>query len=235
MQIKVVTWNCNGAFRNKYQLLTGLDADILVIQECEDPKQSADLDYRSWAVNYIWIGDSKHKGLGIFCKQGIQLLDNGWENNGTKHFISAKINNSFDLVAVWTKRNNSVTYRYIGQFWKYLQENKNRMKDCLILGDFNSNKIWDRKRSVCNHSEVVRELHEIGIVSLYHEKYDMQQGEEAHPTFYLQRNLQKPYHIDYIFMSKHCVNNVLDFEIGPMETWLNVSDHLPVIAVLDLP
>ncbi len=235
MQIKVVTWNCNGAFRNKYQRLTGLDADILVIQECEDPKQSADLDYRSWAVNYIWIGDSKHKGLGIFCKQGIQLLDNGWENNGTKHFISAKINNSFDLVAVWTKRNNSVTYRYIGQFWKYLQENKNRMKDCLIMGDFNSNKIWDRKRCVCNHSEVVRELDEIGIVSLYHEKYDMQQGEEAHPTFYLQRNLQKPYHIDYIFMNKHSVNNVLDFEIGSIETWLNVSDHLPVIAVLDLP
>jgi exonuclease III len=234
MQIKLITWNCNGAFRNKYQLLTGLDADILVIQECEDPKQSADVSYRDWAGNYIWIGDSKHKGMGIFCKQGIQVSDNGWEANGTKHFISVKINDSFDLVAVWTKRNNSVTYRYIGQFWKYLQENKERMKDSIILGDFNSNKIWDRKRCVCNHSEVVRELHEIGIVSLYHEKYGIDQGAEIHPTFYLQRNLQKPYHIDYIFLSKNRVSNVSHFEIGTVGNWLKVSDHLPVTAVLDL-
>ncbi len=232
--MKVVTWNCNGAFRNKYLALAAMDADIMVIQECEDPLQCADMRYKNWAGNYIWIGDSKHKGMGIFCKEGIQLSNNNWDTDGTKHFISARINNTFDLIAVWTQRNNSVTYRYIGQFWKYLQVNKDKMADAIIIGDFNSNKIWDRKHRACNHSEVVRELSEIGVVSLYHEKYKVGQGEELHPTFYLQRNLKKPYHIDYIFASKNRFPNVSDLEIGCETFWLAISDHLPVIAVLDI-
>jgi exonuclease III len=232
--MKVVTWNCNGAFRNKYQSLAHLDADIMVIQECEDPLQCSDIKYRNWATNYIWIGDSKHKGMGVFCKNGIHLSNNDWDTNGTKLFISVRINYTFDLIAVWTKRNNSISYRYIGQFWKYLQMNKDRMKDCIVMGDFNSNKIWDNKLRGCNHSAVVRELNEIGIVSLYHEKYGSQQGEEPHPTFYMHRNLGKPYHIDYIFVSKKRFPNVSDIEIGPVTAWLSISDHLPVIAVLDV-
>ena len=232
--MKIVTWNCNGALRNKYQNLAQLDADVLVIQECEDPMQCKDLSYRDWATNYIWIGDSKHKGIAVFCKEDIQLTSNGWDNKGTKHFISARINNSFDLVCVWTQRNNSVAYRYIGQFWQYLQENKKKMNDCLILGDFNSNKIWDKKHKDCSHSDVVRELDEIEVVSLYHEIYDSQQGEELHPTFFMQRNLAKPYHIDFIFASRDMLKNVLSIEIGSVAKWLSISDHLPIIAVLDV-
>lgn len=232
--MKVLTWNCNGAFRNKYQSLAHLDADIMVIQECEDPMQCSDSRYRNWASNYIWIGDSKHKGMGVFCKNGIHLANNDWDTNGTKLFISVRINNTFDLIAVWTKRNNSISFRYIGQFWKYLQMNKDRMKDCIVMGDFNSNKIWDNKLRVCNHSAVVRELHEIGIVSLYHEKYNSPQGEEPHPTFYMHRNLGKPYHIDYIFVSQKLFPNFSNVEIGSVTGWLGISDHLPVIAVMDV-
>ncbi len=232
--MKFITWNCSGALRNKYQFLAKFDADIMVIQECEDPMQCSDAGYRNWAANYIWIGDSKHKGMGIFCKAGVQLLNNDWDSNDTKHFISARINNTFDLIAVWTQRNNSTTYRYIGQFWKYFQFNKDKMEDCIIMGDFNSNKIWDRKHRECNHSDVVRELAEIGVVSLYHEKYSSNQGYELHPTFYMQRNLGKPYHIDYIFAGKKRFSNVSDLEIGPVTAWLSISDHLPLIAVLDV-
>jgi exonuclease III len=211
-----------------------MDADIMIIQECEDPEQCSDKLYKSWANNYIWIGDSKHKGIGVFCKANVMLSQNDWHSDGAKHFISARINGNFDLVAVWTRRSNSGKYRYIGQFWKYLQTNKGRLTDCIILGDFNSNVIWDRKKSTCNHSDVVRELDEIGVVSLYHETYNAGQGLELHPTFYLQRNLEKPYHIDYIFCSKKRCSNVLKFEIGSAENWLSISDHLPVIVDIDI-
>ncbi len=56
--MKIITWNCNGAFRNKYQALDHFNADILVIQECEDPAQS-NSDYEDWSREYLWIGKNK--------------------------------------------------------------------------------------------------------------------------------------------------------------------------------
>jgi exonuclease III len=230
--MKVVTWNCNGAFRNKFETISGFDADIYVIQECEDPEQCKHIQYKQWAKNYLWIGDSKNKGLGIFCKGNSQVSINEWEKNGTKHFISAKINHDFDLIAVWNHHANSPNFKYIGQFWKYLQVNKSRLDDCLIVGDFNSNKIWDQWDRGWNHSDVVRELEEIGIRSIYHEFYNLQQGLELHPTFFLQRNPAKPYHIDFVFASKNRFGRIVSCEIGDTSFWLSISDHLPIIVDL---
>jgi exonuclease III len=53
--MKIITWNCNGAFRRKLAYLAQFNADILIIQECEDPAQSKDVAYRDWAKNYIWV------------------------------------------------------------------------------------------------------------------------------------------------------------------------------------
>jgi len=57
--MKIITWNCNGAFRKKYEAISALDADVYIIQECEDPIQTKDQGYKDFASNYIWIGDTK--------------------------------------------------------------------------------------------------------------------------------------------------------------------------------
>ena len=226
--MKMITWNCNGALRKKFLNLSEFGAEIMVIQECEDPERSNDSTYKQWASNYVWTGDNKNKGLGIFCSDSTSLRENGRNRDGVKHFISSRVNDAFDLVAVWNHYNNSPTFGYIGQLWKYLQINKSDMTNCIVAGDFNGNKIWDRPLRWWNHTDVVTEFEEIGIRSLYHEYFKESQGKETQPTFFLQRKIEKPYHIDYVFASRQIISEVASFQVASSNNWLERSDHLPI-------
>ncbi len=234
--MKIVTWNCNGALRKKFHVLEIFDAGIYVIQECEDPSKTKDKEFLEWTGNYLWKGDSKNKGIGVFVKKNLSLEKLDWsdlyEGNKVKHFLPCRINNDFNLLAIWTHRNNSPTTGYIGQLWKYLKINQHLFNKSLLVGDFNSNKIWDKRRRVGNHTDVVNELEKIGINSLYHQYYKEEQGEETRPTFFLHRKKEKPYHIDYIFGSKEFEKALQNFEIGEVDYWLEWSDHLPLICNL---
>lgn len=226
--MRIVSWNCNGALRRKFDQLTSLSADIYVVQECENPLMSKDNKYKSWANNFLWTGENANKGLGIFCSNDIKVTENSWERNGTKYFISANIDSAFNLVAVWNHHANSPNFRYIGQLWKYLQLNKHLMENTILVGDFNSNRIWDEWDRWWNHSDVVRELEEIGIRSLYHEFFNENQGEETTPTFFLQKKLLKKYHIDYAFADNIYFKTIKRFSIANSSDWLKISDHMPL-------
>ena len=103
----------------------------------------------------------------------------------------------------------------------------------LLIGDFNSNKIWDYKARVGDHSDVVNKLADNNIQSIYHRHFEIEQGIEIHPTFFLQRNLNKPYHIDYCFASAGILEKVQNVEIGTFERWSAFSDHAPLIIDFD--
>jgi exonuclease III len=229
--MKIITWNCNGAFRKKYHLIEKLGADILVVQECEDPSR-VEGDYKDWAQNYLWIGANKNKGLGVFAKNHINLKRLDLNDDGLQLFLPCRINGSFNLIAVWTKQANSPNFRYIGQLWKYLQLHKDRIAadKVIICGDFNSNVQWDEWDRWWNHSDVVRELQDINIYSLYHELTGEKQGLESMPTLFMHRKLERAYHIDYAFASKRLFDlEINTIEIGKPEIWLEYSDHMPVV------
>ncbi len=231
--MKIITWNCNGAFRKKFENLLDINADILVIQECENPNESKDKKYTDWATNFLWLGDTKNKGLGVFANKNINLKKLNWtdiyQGDRVKHFLPCSINDKIELIAVWTHQNNSPNFRYIGQLWKYLQIHKGKMKNSIIAGDFNSNAIWDEWDRWWNHSDVVKELSAKGIESLYHTFTKEEQGKESCPTFYLHRNLLKPYHIDYCFASTKLTDKLKNITVEPFEKWKHLSDHSPII------
>lgn len=226
--MKIVTWNCNGAFRRKFRDISEYDADVYVIQECENPNTVHESDFRDWAQNSLWTGVSGRKGLGIFAKKEIEIKPLDWDSQKLEHFIACRVNSDFNLVGTWCHGASLSKYAYIGQLWRYLQIHKSRLDRAVIAGDFNSNKFWDKKGREWNHSEVVRVLNECEIDSVYHKCLKENQGEETQPTFYFQKSLSKPYHIDYIFASDELYTNLKAFVVGQPTEWLELSDHMPV-------
>lgn len=226
--MKLVTWNCNGAFRKKYEELDSkYNADIYLIQECENPSKYTDSEYYKWASNCIWDGINENKGIAVFAKSHVSLKRLSWPDNGFSQFLPVEIDDSFNLINVWTKGKSNLKYRYIGQLWNYIKINKHRLKNSIIAGDFNSNSIWDSSHDYWSHSQVTSELESLGYNSLYHYLSNEPSGSETKPTFFLHRHIDKAYHIDYVFAQKEFINSA-KFEIGDSEEWLKSSDHLPI-------
>ena len=231
--MRIVSWNCNGALRKKISHVSSLEADIYIIQECEDPASSDSEVYRAWASNYLWTGGNKNKGLGVFASSNIRLDPVALPLSPLELFLPCRINGSIPLLAAWTREAGSPTFRYIGQLWKLLQRHARFLdaENAILMGDLNSNSCWDVPDRWWNHSDVVRELRNIGLLSAYHHFLGEAQGHETIPTFYMYRRRNRPYHIDYAFVSK-CLLKEAVLTIGDPGFWLEASDHLPLLLAL---
>lgn len=218
----IVSWNCNGKFREKFEQIHRIDADIYVIQECENPQKYKNSEYFNFAKNHIWIGENQNKGLGVFAKEGIELkLNNLFQSYCLRYFLALKVNNEFDLLAVWAGK------PYIEEYYIYQSINKNNFnKKTIIIGDFNSNAIWDAKNACRTHTAVVEELKQLGLTSAYHFVFNEAQGKESQKSFYLYRHKDKSYHIDYAFLAPSTIKS---FQIESNDNWLAYSDHKPII------
>ena len=220
--MKIVSWNCNGKFREKYKVIQAFNADIYVIQECENPANFANTEYFNFASNYIWRGNNKNRGLGVFAKTGVLLETLNWKTYCLKYFVPVKVNGKFDLLAVWACR------PYIEEYYIYQNINISKYgENLIIIGDFNSNKIWDKEHGIRNHLAVVSELKAINLESAYHYAYGEKQGEETRDTFYMYRNIEKGYHIDHCFVNYKMIKH---YEVASgKEQWVKHSDHVPII------
>lgn len=226
--MKIVSWNCNGALRKKFDALLSLNADVYIVQECEDPAQANSNAYREWAANSFWVGGNKNKGLGVFSRHKT-LARLEWPDNDLELFLPFTVG-KLTMVGVWACHANSPTFGYIGQAWKYIQANHNQIprKNAVVLGDFNSNTCWDKWDRWWNHSDVVRVLSGLGMESVYHFHRNEPQGKETQATFYMYRKRDKPYHIDHTFVSTDLLYSAT-ITIGNADEWLVHSDHMPVI------
>lgn len=222
------------AFRKKANSILLHKPDILIVQECESLEKIDFTTFSEQPSDKFWYGNNPHKGVGIFCFSDYKLELKGYHNAEIRTFLPFVVTNgkvTFDLYAVWAFNASQPEFKYIGQVWKAINHYQEYLRDTksIIVGDFNSNSIWDGKKRKYNHSSVVKDLELLGIRSLYHLHYGEAQGFEKRPTLFLQRKQQKPYHIDYCFASSQFCENLYSVQIGKFEEWISLSDHMPMI------
>jgi exodeoxyribonuclease III len=237
--MKIITWNCNMAFRKKAEAISSYSPDILVVPECECPERLLFDLYTPKPKQMLWFGENQNKGLGIFSYTNFQFKKLDLHNPELKTIVPLEVTNgkfSFILFAIWANNPADKGFQYVGQIWKALKHYKTLLKNnhVVLIGDFNSNTIWDKPRREGNHSTVVQHLKELNIHSCYHQYFKSEQGKEKHSTLFMYRKKNMGYHIDYCFASKHFSDRLKSIEVGKHKDWNAYSDHIPLIADFDV-
>ena len=218
----ITTWNCNLKLQKKYEYIESLNSDITIIQECEKLKQ----DYFPGA-QYFWTGIDEKKGLGVIVKKDSAKVSSFYNKN-LIHFLPI-CTDEMNLLGVWAFNHRAKKYgehadgktlEAIKYYYEWLQETPKS----IVAGDFNNSIIWD-KQSNKDFYNVNEKLESIGLSSAYHKLTSDDYGEEKRGTFYHTKNIQKQYHIDYIYT---CGMDLKSVNVGKPEDWVQYSDHCPI-------
>jgi exodeoxyribonuclease-3 len=223
------------AFRKKADHILAENPDILIVPECEHPDKLLFNTCTKKPTDRLWFGTNQHKGLAIFSYSDFRFKVLDGHNEDLKMIIPIRVTGGrfdFNLFAIWANNPKDPDGQYVEQVWKAIHHYDSLLadKNIILAGDFNSNTIWDRKYRAGNHSNVVKYLEERGICSSYHLHHKQVQGKEEHPTLYMYRHKDKPYHIDYCFISAGLAEKLQSVEVGGYDFWTRYSDHVPLIA-----
>lgn len=227
------------AFRKKAKFILTHNPDIVIISECENPEKLKFSNEVQTPNDILWYGTNPNKGLGVlsYSNYHFQLLN--CHNPDFKNILPIAITGGkvdFTLFAIWANNPADKDGAYISQVWKAINYYEDLIKETktILIGDFNSNTIWDKPRRKGNHTTVVNKLADKNIFSTYHKYFNQIQGQEQHPTLYLYKHENKPYHIDYCFASNDFMEVLESVEVGNYKDWTLHSDHKPLIINFNL-
>lgn len=235
--MRIVSWNCQGAYRKKLGLLDRWRPNLSVLAEVSrsdlaEPGLIAD------SIEQVWRECPGGKSLGVISHglTRVKTLEGfeSWPEGILPVVVEAPMH--VTVVAIWTQMTKGEEHlRYVRSLHVMLDQHSDllRSRPVILIGDFNSNTQWDAEHKRQSHSALVTRLSDLGIVSLYHERNGQPHGQETTPTFFLYRRRSQPFHIDFCFLTRGLLDRVRSFEIGAPEDWLPHSDHMPLFVELD--
>lgn len=231
--MRLITWNCQGAFRKKYGLIAGFKPHLAVIQECEHPDKLHWKDAPAPDFS-LWFGEKTSKGVGIFSWGGLSAAALPGYDESIRYCIPLQVEGPmrFRAVAVWAMDHpdrklsySAQVHQALGQYREFIQG-----EDCIILGDFNSSKRTTPRSRMGNHVTLTNGLEDLWLVSAYHHFFHEKQGKEHHGTFFRARKVEHANHIDYVYIPVRWTRRLLRVQLGDPAVWLAFSDHCPVIV-----
>jgi len=106
--MRIIEWNCQGAFRFKNKYILELNPDILIIPECEHENKLQFGHLTQTPNDFIWHGNTGKKGIGIFSYSNFKFRLLKEFNPSFRYVIPLEVNdgkNSFLLFAIWAMDN----------------------------------------------------------------------------------------------------------------------------------
>lgn len=141
--------------------------------------------------------------------------------------VSGKEN--FTLIAVWTKRLPGMSYGKA--LYSALKEYENLIQNgpVIVMGDFNLDKrVPSSYTGVGGYNKIIDLFEGYDLKSCYHSISKEAFGSESKATYYHYSKSDRPFHLDYCFVSQHIIQGMKEFYIGSAEEYLPYSDHVPI-------
>jgi endonuclease/exonuclease/phosphatase family metal-dependent hydrolase len=176
------------------------------------------------------VGQNDKKGLGVLTRGSSEFPQEIYRSNFI-YFIPVIYKGIFTLGA-WAfngraQRFGAESSGYFLDALDHYGEQIRSSEKVIIAGDFNNGPQWDTPGHRNNFVGIDDALNKLGLFSAYHVSKSEDFGEESYPTYFHQRNLDKPFHIDYIYSNLKPIKSV---EVGSFSDWSTFSDHVPVTA-----
>ncbi len=107
--MKLVTWNCQGAFRKKYSVIARRAPDLAVIQECEHPDKLKWQGALPPPTSQLWFGENANRGLGIFSWSNLEFSPDACYDPSIHYCVPVKVSGGHTLTCWRFGRWNMLT------------------------------------------------------------------------------------------------------------------------------
>lgn len=232
--MRIASWNCRMGFWGKWEYLASFDPDVMVVPEGASPSRLT-AELLQHYPHSLWTGGRDVQGLLVLSKQAYPLTRIREASQKYRFVLPVAVGapEPFTLIAVWAQRDS--WGRYTDHVMEALRESEDLLTgDVVVAGDFNSNAIWDDQLGTsATHSEIVEWLGARNLASAYHRATGEAQGSELLPTYAQHKDPDRLFHIDHCFLSASLLDRGATMTVAPIESWIELSDHAPLIV--DLP
>jgi exodeoxyribonuclease-3 len=230
--MRLITWNCRGAFGKKHAAVAALNPDVLVVPEAGQLGNLPNVRGAARIRSCEWVGSTTTRGLGVVSYGDYSLRVHEAYDPRHRWILPLHVDGplSFTLFAVWTVKDEETGY-YCTPLFEALETYRDILGSPGVVwaGDFNQSTLFDKPSDSRHFSHWISKAEEHGLKSLYHLKALCDHGAEREQTFFLYGHKDKAYHIDFIFAKPSLYEAGFELVVGKHRRWSGSSDHMPLI------
>ena len=224
------------ALRQKFDRLLELRPDVAVVQECADPAGTK--GWRPDCAAYDWIGFNPAKGLGIFTFGDLTLTRHASYSQTVALYLPVTVAGGcrFNLLGLWAADPRKVPDGATNDPAAALRHYRSFLAagPAFVAGDFNRLPQQMSVRRGGPGSSVVDLLAGAGLTNADFAMSDASGQPALRRTHFHQRKFARGFVVDYIFVPATAVARLTAFEVRDPHDWITWSDHVPLVAELDL-